>query len=552
MPRVSTVAAHCIVALLALTIHGAPSAQTTAPQLHEGEAEFSVFIGGQPGGREQVRVSRDAGGWVITSTGSVGRPGAAATTRLEVKYTPDLHPVESRLEMTQGTRSMSVATSYGGTTAISEITQDGKTNSKTDQISARTTVLPNNFYAAYEVLAARLATVEAGAKLPIYITPQTEITLTVNQVTPEQVQGAAGTMATRRYDVAFANPTGPLTAQITIDDRARFIRLEIPAAGLSVIRADLASVGTRTIPARNPNDADVSIPAAGFTLAGTITTPAPTVRRARRPAVILVPGSGPVDRDSAVAGIPIFTQLAGALAERGFVVLRYDKRGVGQSGGRIERVTLDEYAEDLISAYRWLRDYDDIDRNRIAVVGHSEGGAIAMLAGARERRISALVLIAAMGTTGAELILEQQRHLLGTMKAAEDERREKIELQQRIQKAVISGEWEGIDEELREQADSTWFRSLLLFDPAETMERVRQPVLIIQPELDKQVPVHHGQRLAELGRARDRKVATELTTIPGINHLLVKATSGEVSEYGSLPDKMVSPEVARLIADFVR
>lgn len=551
IPR--AVAAHCIVAVavLALTIHGGVGAQPPGVQLSEGEAEFSVFLGGEPAGRESVQVTRAAGGWAISSTGSIGRAGAAASTRLQVNYTADLHPVESRLEISQGGREMTIATTYGGTTATSEITQDGKTNSKTDQVSARTTVLPNNFYGAYEVLAARLAAVEAGATLPIYIAPQTEIELTVNTVTPEQLEGPSGTVATRRYDVAFANPTGPLAAQVTIDDRARFIRLEVPAAGLSVVRADLSTVGTRTVPARNPTDDDVTIPAAGFTLAGTITTP-PKAARTRRPAVILVPGSGPVDRDAAVAGIPIFAQLAGTLAERGFVVLRYDKRGVGQSGGRTERVTLDVYAEDVIAAYRWMRDRRDVDRNRIAVVGHSEGGAVAMLAAARDRRISSLVLIAAMGTTGAALILEQQRHLLGTMNAEDKERREKIDLQQRIQQAVVSGEWEGIPEDLREQADSPWFRSLLQFDPAEAMERVRQPVLVIQPELDRQVPAHHGQRLADLGKARRRNVATTFAVIPGINHLLVPAKTGEVSEYGTLPDKTVAPEVAQRIAEFVR
>ncbi|CAN5458866.1 hypothetical protein BH23ACI1_BH23ACI1_10300 [soil metagenome] len=544
-------AAHCTVALLAIAASGETRAQAPPPQLSEGQAEFSVFIGGQPAGREQVRVARSGGAWVITSSGTAGRAEATANTRFEVRYTGDLHPIESRLEMSQGPRTRTITTSYGGTTATTEVTQDGTTNSKTDQISARTIVLPNNFYAAYEVLAARLATLEAGAELPVYIAPQTEIRMTVTGVTPEQVQGSAGTIATRRYDVSFANPTGPLTAQVTIDDRGRFVRLEIPAATLSVIRTDLASVATRTAPARNPNDSDVSIPAAGFTLAGSVTTP-PAMRRMRRPAVILVPGSGPIDRDAIAAGIPIFTQLASALAERGFIVLRYDKRGVGQSGGRTERVTLDDYAEDVVAALRYLRDRRDVDRSRIAVVGYSEGGSVGMLAGARERRISSLVLIAAMGTTGAELILEQQRHLLETMEVPEDERRQKIDLQQRIQQAVVSEEWEGIDEELREQADSTWFRSLLLFDPAEVMPRIRQPILVIQPELDRQVAVHHGQRLAELARERRRNVATDFAVIPGINHLLVPATTGEVSEYGSLPERTVSAEVARRIAEFLK
>jgi uncharacterized protein len=544
-------AVHCTVAFLALSIHAGARAQGPAPSLAEGEAEFSIFIGGQPAGRETARVARSGNGWVISSSGRVGLPGAAAATRFEVQYTADLHPIASQFELTQGQRTLSVGTSYGGTTAINEIAQDGITSSKTDQVSARTVVLPNNFYAAYELLALRLSTLEAGAEIPAYVVPQAEIRISVTSVAPGQVDGPAGTMATRVYDITFANPAGPLAAEITIDDRARLVRLEIPSAGLSVVRSDLSTIGTRTGPAGNPNDSDVTIPAAGFTLAGTITTPAGP-GRLRHPAVILVGGSGPVDRDATVAGIPIFTQLAADLAGRGFLVLRYDKRGVGQSGGRTEVATMSDYADDVVSAYRWLRGRRDVDRNRIAVVGHSEGAALAMIAADRDRRISRVVLVAGPGTTGAELILEQQRYVLDTMKVSEEERREKIDLQQRIQKAVVSGDWEGIPEEMREQADSPWFRSLLLFDPAEAMARLRQPVLILQPELDRQVPVRHGERLAELGKARRRKVATEFTVIPGINHLLVPAKTGDVSEYGALAEKQVSPAVVERIAEFLK
>src|SRR5687767_3626356 len=121
--------------------------------------------------------------------------------------------------------------------------------------------------------------------------------------------------------------------------------------------------------------------------------PTQAAGRLRHPAVILVPGSGPVDRDETVAGIPIFAQLAGALAQRGFIVVRYDKRGVGQSGGRAETATLQDYSEDLIAVVKWLRRRKDVDNKRMAVAGHSEGGWVAMLAAARQKEISSLILL---------------------------------------------------------------------------------------------------------------------------------------------------------------
>jgi len=234
-------------------------------------------------------------------------------------------------------------------------------------------------------------------------------------------------------------------------------------------------------------------------------------------------------------------------------VLRYDKRGVGQSGGRSERVTMADYAEDLRTAVNWLSKRQDIDPRRIAVAGHSEGGAVAMLAAAHEKKIASLILIAAPGTRGSDLILEQQRRLLDLMNTPPAERQAKIDLQKRIQQAVIDDNgWEGIPPELRRQADSPWFRSLLTFDPAVVMPKVKQPILIVQGDLDQQVFPHNADQLAELARKRKKAGRVEALHLPGINHLLVPAKTGDVSEYASLPDKNVTPAVAKAIVDWLR
>ena len=96
--------------------------------------------------------------------------------------------------------------------------------------------------------------------------------------------------------------------------------------------------------------------------------------RLRHPTILLVGGSGAVDRDETRRRHPHFRQLAGALAERGFMVLRYDKRGIGQTGGRTETVTQQDYADDLIGVVKWLAKRDDVDPRRLAVAGHGEGG----------------------------------------------------------------------------------------------------------------------------------------------------------------------------------
>jgi pimeloyl-ACP methyl ester carboxylesterase len=498
-----------------------------------------------------VNLARSGSDWIITATGRLAAPIDLTVNRFEIKYTADWQPVELRIDARQRDRTLSLATSFGVTTAINEITQNAVTNSKTDQVSARTIVLPNNFYAAYEALAARLLSAKAGTVLPAYIAPEVEIKVTVKGATAGQFQTPSGVVSTRRYSVTFQNPGGPLDAEVTVDERGRLARFEIPSGTLAVVRQDLAGVATRPQPMRNPTDVDATIPANGFNLAATVTTPR-EAGRLRHPAVVLVQGSGSLDRDSTVAGIPLFGQLAGQFADRGFVVVRYDKRGVGQSGGRTERATLQDYADDAIAVVKWLARRKDVDSKRIALAGHSEGASIGMLAAQREKKIASLILMAAMGTTGHELILEQQRYALELLKVPDAERPAKIDLQKKILEAVVAEKgWDTIPPDMRQLVDNPWYRSLLLFDPAKVMPKVRQPILILQGELDRQVPPHHAERLAELAKARKKGGAVELVRLPRLNHLFVPAATGDVSEYQSLAEKRISPDVARTIADWL-
>ena len=104
---------------------------------------------------------------------------------------------------------------------------------------------------------------------------------------------------------------------------------------------------------------------------------------------------------------------------------------------------------------------------------------------------------------------------------------------------------------MRRAAETPWFQSYLAFDPARVMRDVRQPVLIVHGALDTEVPPSHADTLAELARARKRKVATDLVALPGINHLLAAARTGSVDEYAILPEKKVSPAVTTAIGEWL-
>jgi fermentation-respiration switch protein FrsA (DUF1100 family) len=96
------------------------------------------------------------------------------------------------------------------------------------------------------------------------------------------------------------------------------------------------------------------------------------------------------------------------------------------------------------------------------------------------------------------------------------------------------------------------YRSFLLFDPSQMLSRVRQPLLVVHPDLDREVPLYHGEQLAQLARSRPRLPRTEFVRLPGLNHLLTRASTGAVSEYGTLAERNVSPSVVLEIAGWAK
>jgi uncharacterized protein len=534
------------------------SAQVLAPAAQiPGGTAFTIFVRGAAIGTEHIGVSRGADGWNIVSSGRLGAPLDVVGRRIQVRYTPDWRPIEFSFDGTVRGEPQTVHTIVEGTTAKSNIAVGGQTTQKNDTIADDTLlVLPNSFFGPYEALAARLTTVAAGSTIRVFGVPQGSFSILVGESTSEQFQTTSRLVSTRRTQITLDLPGAKLDGHVWSDEGGRLVRLSLPGQSLDVVREDVAAVSSRSVPISRGNDEQVRIPANGFTLAGTLSRPSATagsVTTQRLPAIVLVGGSSPADRDLVLHGIPILGQIANALADAGFVVLRYDKRGIGQSGGRTEVASLADFAEDVRATVKMLSDRKDVDPKRIAVVGHTEGGAIALIAAAKEKRISAVALVAAHGATGAESILAQQQHVLNRSSLSPEEKQAKIELQRRIHEAVITGKgWEQIPSEVRRQVDNPEFQSLLLNDPARIMPDVRQPLLILQGELDREVEPSNADRLEALARKRKNAPPVDVVKVPGVNHLLVPATTGEVDEYATLTEKRVSPLVTDALATWLK
>src|SRR3954469_12154974 len=338
----------------------------------------------------------------------------------------------------------------------------------------------------------------------------------------------------RNYDLIFAQPSGDLAVSVTTTAQGDLVRLVVPSQSLEVIRSDVASPTSRTQVYSNPGDEAVIIPLQGFNLGATLTRPRGAAASAKLPAVILLGAANVNERDGVMSGVPTLGQLAGALADAGFLAVRYDKRGYGQSGGRSESATLIDQAEDARAVVRWLSNRKDVDLRRIAVVGHGEGAMVGLVAAAREAKIAAVVAISIASAHGTEQFLEQQRLAVESSNLPQAEREKRLALQRQVQQAVLTGKgWEAIPANVRRAADTPWFQSVLAYDPAKVLKDVKQPLLIVHGALDREAPVDHAEKLAALARQGKSK-SVDLIIVRGVNHLLAPAVTGSMAEYGTL------------------
>lgn len=500
-------------------------------------------------GTEDITVTRSAAGWTISGS---GRLGDLVSRRLEIKYDPDWKPLALALDASARGQQLVLRITVEGQAAQSELWQGTTRSTSSDTIDPQAVFLPNPFFGAYAALAARLRTAAVGSRIAVYQGQGASFEATVGESSTERVQTVERLIEVRRTRLAFFLPgEPPLDAEIWADDEGRLLKLSVPGQFVEVVREDVSAVSTRRVVVSRGGDQQVRVPANGFSLAATLSAPAGDSTE-RRPAVILVGGSGQSNRDTTPGGIPIYGQLAGALADSGYAVLRYDTRGVGQSGGRPESATLADYAEDLRAVVKYMSERKEVDRRRLAVVGHSEGGSVGMLAAARDRRIAALALVATTGVTGAELNLAQVTRAMSKSGKSDADKQATIELQKRIQVAVLTGQgWETVPANLRRQAEVPWFHSVLSFDPAKPMAGIRQPILVVQGLLDTQVEPSNADRLEALAKTRKHKSPIDVVRVAGVNHLLVQANTGEVDEYASLGDAVVSPSVSGAIASWL-
>lgn len=337
--------------------------------------------------------------------------------------------------------------------------------------------------------------------------------------------------------------------------------ITIAAQNLRVMRADrlLGAPKVETIDYSAPADAPytaepVVIPTPrGYTLAGTLTKPK---GMAKVPVLITISGSGPQERDSrlgsVVRGYAFFREIADTLGRRGVAVLRYDDRGVGESGGADSRAkaTSADFADDAQSVVAYLRTRPDIDASRIIVSGHSEGGIIGPIVAAREPAVRGLVMMAGPAYDGRRILQFQignQFKMLAGMKSTADSGLANAMARGANLDAYIRTRTDQMIDSLR--ADP-WTKYFADTDPKVTLRQVKQPVLVLQGGTDMQVTPEQADTVVATLTAAGNRRAT-MRTFPETNHLFLADPSGVPGGYGQLKDVRARREVLGTLADWV-
>ena len=278
----------------------------------------------------------------------------------------------------------------------------------------------------------------------------------------------------------------------------------------------------------------------GTQLAGTLQLPNPP-SEAPRPAVLLISGSGPLDRNSNTdaQSLNIASAIAEHLATLGIASLRFDKRGTGASGGDYATTGFNDETDDAATALHHLVNLDGIDAGHIAVIGHSAGATIAIRLAASEPAVSAAVLLAAASSRG-ERVLEWQSDRIGQtlpgpnwltgnlFRAIQRRRRTKLLNADTEQRTASAGPVSG-----------QWLREYATYDPADDLERISCPVLAITGAKDLQVDPAELATIAALVTGPCRTEApADLTHI-----LRTTPNRPTISEYRKLADTPVDPDV---------
>ena len=305
----------------------------------------------------------------------------------------------------------------------------------------------------------------------------------------------------------------------------------------------------------------------GIKLAGTLSIPDGA---GAFPAVVLISGSGPETRDEDVMGHKIFLVLADALNRRGIAVLRYDKRGVGESTGNFATASFTDFVADAELALAFLRSRPEIAADHVGLVGHSEGGYVAPLVAARDPSLRFVVLMAAPGMRLDQIARLQNATMAKASGRSDADIAKRLAFFDKLYVDIATAQGDEqalaiakadvaeavankVTLALSPEAFVTNFtsprtRQLLSYNPVPALRLLKMPVLALNGSLDIQVP--SGENLGPIRAALQGNPRATTLELPRLNHLFQTAKLGTIAEYGEI-EETIAPLALKMIADWV-
>lgn len=314
---------------------------------------------------------------------------------------------------------------------------------------------------------------------------------------------------------------------------------------------------------------EVTFPSGAITVAGTLTTPEGP---GPFPAVVMITGSGPQDRDETIEGHKPFLLVADTLTRAGFAVLRTDDRGIGGTGGTLDAATYDDLVGDALAGIDFMAARPEVDPARLGFFGHSEGGYLGPLAAQRAPdKAKFVIMMAGPAVSGTDVLLEQNRLIYrqqgATQQAIDAQLAFVRDLAALLRAGDVAGarartraaivaelDAGGVPQDRRPtpaQLDqqvatvtSTVFAAFLAYDPGPALRALRVPVLALFGDKDLQVP--SAQSEPALRTALAANPDATIRTFAGLNHLMQPTATGAISEYGTI-ETTIDPQVLDLV-----
>lgn len=304
-------------------------------------------------------------------------------------------------------------------------------------------------------------------------------------------------------------------------------------------------------------------------LAGTLTLPK---KSGKFPAVILISGSGPQNRDEELLGHKPFLVLSDYLTKNGIAVLRFDDRGTAESTGNFKKSTTFDFATDVEYAIEYLQKRKEINKDKIGLIGHSEGGIIAPIIASENKEIDFIVLMAGSTLRGDKLLLLQkykietqmginkqivennQQIFAGAYEIILNESLENELISDTLSKYFISKYGQALPEKqktaLINQLTSPWMINFIRLDPAIYLEKTSCPMLAINGSKDIQVPSKENLEIIENIFKNSENTNVEIKELEGLNHLFQECETGATSEYATI-EQTISPIALEEILNWI-